>query len=63
MEILQNPVLYVALEVIAIAVMGVFIVRWNKDHKKWKKAQEEHRVQEQEAKLLRALTNERRHEG
>ncbi len=58
--IITNPYLYLGLEILAIAVLLYFVMRWSKEFKSWKEAQEETAAKKKEDELLEKLANSRR---
>ncbi len=58
--IIHNPFFYIVLEIIAIAILLLFIVPWTREFKAWKAEQEEASEKKKEDDLMEALTNSRR---
>lgn len=58
--ITHNPLFYIILEIIAIAVLLFFVVPWTKEFKAWKAEQEIASEKKIEDDLMEALANSRR---
>ena len=58
--IVTSPFLYIGLEIAAILVLLVFVVKWTKLQRKWTQEIESAAEKAKEDELLEKLTNSRR---